>query len=37
MQAKTDELKVAEFKTELIEWLNDKLLYADYITVYGNL
>ncbi|WP_445722849.1 hypothetical protein [Flavobacterium sp.] len=34
---KTDELKVAKFKNELIDWLNDKLLYADCIVVYGNL
>lgn len=37
MQTKTDELKVAKFKNELIEWLNDKLGYAEYIVVYGNL
>lgn len=37
MQTKTDELKIAQFKNELIEWLNDKLIYAHYITVYGNL
>lgn len=37
MQTKTDELKVAKFKNELIEWFNDKLGYADYIVVYGNL
>jgi hypothetical protein len=30
-------LKVAKFKNELIDWLNDKLLYADWIVVYGNL
>ncbi|MCS4303297.1 hypothetical protein [Chryseobacterium sp. BIGb0232] len=37
MQTKTDELKVAKFKNELIEWLDDKLEYAEYIVVYGNL
>ncbi|WP_160136053.1 hypothetical protein [Chryseobacterium sp. c4a] len=36
-QVRTDELKVAQFKNELIEWLNDKLVYAEYIVVYGNL
>ena len=36
-QTKTNELKVTKFKNELIEWLNDKLIYADYIAVYGNL
>jgi hypothetical protein len=34
---KSDELKVTKFKNELIEWLNDKLTYADYLAVYGNL
>lgn len=34
---KKDELKVAKFKAELTEWLNDKLVYAEYIVVYGNL
>jgi len=28
---------VTKFKNELIEWLNDKLTYADYIAVNGNL
>ncbi|MEJ5105060.1 hypothetical protein [Chryseobacterium sp. MYb328] len=37
MRTKTDELKVAKFKNELIEWLDDKLEYAEYIVVYGNL
>jgi hypothetical protein len=36
-QSKTDESKVTKFKNELMEWLNDKLKYADYIVVYGNL
>lgn len=36
-QSKTDDPKVIEFKKQLIEWLNDRLRYADYITVYGNL
>lgn len=36
-QAKTDDLKIMKFKNELIEWLNDKLAYADYLAVYGNL
>ncbi|UUC44465.1 hypothetical protein [Flavobacterium cerinum] len=36
-QSKTDDPKVIEFKKQLIEWLDDKLSYADYITVYGNL
>jgi hypothetical protein len=36
-QTKTNELKVTKFKNELIEWLSDKLIYADYIAVYGNL
>ena len=37
MEKKTEELKITKFKNELIEWLNDKLIYADYIAVYGNL
>lgn len=37
MAKKTDELKIIKFKKEFIEWLNDKLIYADYIAVYGNL
>lgn len=36
-QTKTNELKVTKFKNELIEWLNDKLTYADYLAIYGNL
>lgn len=36
-QTKTDELKVSEFKNELIEWINNKLTYADYLAIYGNL
>ncbi|MDN3691299.1 hypothetical protein QWZ06_03000 [Chryseobacterium tructae] len=36
-QMKTDELKTAQFKAELIEWLNDKLIYSEYIVIYGNL
>ena len=36
-QTKTDESIIAKFKNELIEWLNDKLKYADYLVVYGNL
>lgn len=36
-QTKTDDAKITKFKNDLIEWLNDKLVYADYITVYGNL
>jgi hypothetical protein len=36
-QTKTDELNVTKFKNELIEWLNDKLTYADYLAVNGNL
>lgn len=36
-QAKTDELKVVKFKNDLIGWLNEKMKYADYIVVYGNL
>ena len=36
-QTKTGELKVTKFKNELIEWLNDKLTYADYLVIYGNL
>jgi hypothetical protein len=32
-----DEVKIKKFKDEIINWLNDKLDYADYIVVYGNL
>ena len=34
---KTEESKVVKFKNEVIEWFKDKLEYADYIVVYGNL
>lgn len=33
----SDDVKVKLFLEELITWLNDKLIYADYIVVYGNL
>ena len=36
-QVETNDIKVQNFKNELIAWLNDKLSYADYIVVYGNL
>lgn len=36
-QSKFEESKVTKFRNELIEWLEDKLKYADYIVVYGNL
>ncbi|KIX22688.1 hypothetical protein SY27_02370 [Flavobacterium sp. 316] len=36
-QSKFEELKVTKFRNELIEWLEEKLKYADYIVVYGNL
>lgn len=36
-QNNTTDPKIEKFKNELIEWLNDKLTYADYIIVYGNL
>ena len=36
-QIKNEDEKVQTFLTELIIWLNDKLVYADYIVVYGNL
>ncbi|TAE75144.1 MAG: hypothetical protein EAZ85_02930 [Bacteroidetes bacterium] len=36
-QKKSDELKITKFKNELIKWLNDKLTYAEYLVVYGNL
>ncbi len=32
-----EESEVTKFKNELIEWLEDKLQYADFIVVYGNL
>jgi len=34
---KTKEPKVKKFISELAEWFNEKLEYADYIVVYGNL
>lgn len=34
---KTDDQKVQVFLQEITNWLNDKLTYADYIVVYGNL
>ncbi len=34
---KTDDQNVKDFLAEIIIWLNDKLTYADYIVVYGNL
>ena len=33
----TDDQNVKDFLAEIISWLNDKLTYADYIVVYGNL
>lgn len=33
----TDDQNVKVFLGEIISWLNDKLVYADYIVVYGNL
>ncbi|MGE8340914.1 MAG: hypothetical protein ACN6OI_07760 [Flavobacterium sp.] len=36
-QIETDDEKVKMFLKEIINWLNDKLFYADYIVVYGNL
>ncbi|WP_286965202.1 hypothetical protein [Flavobacterium sp. UBA4854] len=36
-QIETDDEKVKMFLKKLINWLNDKLSYADYIVVYGNL
>ncbi|MPT34694.1 MAG: hypothetical protein E2604_06315 [Flavobacterium sp.] len=36
-QSKTDDPKVLEFKMQFIAWLNDKLNYATYIVVFGNL
>lgn len=35
--SKTDDPRVAKFKEEVINWLNDRLEYADRIVVYGNL
>jgi hypothetical protein len=37
MKKNTEVVKINKFKNELIAWLNDKLIYADYIAVYGNL
>ena len=34
---KIDDEKTQVFLKEVINWLNDKLTYADYIVVYGNL
>jgi hypothetical protein len=36
-EIKTDKPVVDRFIKELINWLNDKLEYADFIVVYGNL
>lgn len=36
-QTQTDDLKIMKFKNKLVEWLNDKLAYAEYLAVYGNL
>ncbi|KUJ60608.1 hypothetical protein AR687_16385 [Flavobacteriaceae bacterium CRH] len=36
-QIKNEDENVQVFITDLITWLNDKLVYADYIVVYGNL
>ncbi|MET3027337.1 hypothetical protein ABXT06_11695 [Flavobacterium sp. UW10123] len=36
-QIETNDEKVKLFLKKLINWLNDKLSYADYIVVYGNL
>lgn len=33
----TDDQNAKDFLLEIITWLNDKLTYADYIVVYGNL
>lgn len=33
----TEDPDVKKFKNELISWLDDKLQYADYMVVYGNL
>lgn len=34
---KTDDKREGAFLQELVNWFNDKLAYADYIVVYGNL
>lgn len=36
-QIQSNDKQVQSFLAELINWLNDKLTYADYIVVYGNL
>lgn len=36
-QIKNEDEKVQTFLKEFLIWLNDKLVYADYIVVYGNL
>ncbi|MDR6919710.1 hypothetical protein [Chryseobacterium sp. 2987] len=35
--SETEDPAVKKFKNDLVNWLNDKLQYADYIVVYGNL
>lgn len=34
---KSNDSKETYFLNQLLDWLNDKLAYADYIVVYGNL
>lgn len=36
-QIQSDDEQIQSFLTELTNWLNGKLTYADYIVVYGNL
>ncbi len=36
-QTKTDDPNLNSFLQEVIQWFNDKLKYADYIVIYGNL
>lgn len=36
-QTKTDDPNLNSFLQEVIQWFNDKLKYADYIIIYGNL
>jgi hypothetical protein len=36
-QNKQEDIKVAKFIKEVMHWFSDKLEYADYIEVYGNL
>ncbi|RZJ51029.1 MAG: hypothetical protein EOO19_01780 [Chryseobacterium sp.] len=36
-EIKSEDLKETHFLNQLSDWLNDKLNYADYIVVYGNL